>query len=110
MQRRIDLVVKDGEDLQQISGWASTAFGFRIDDRKEGIVMGGCGMDMGFALVNDLAEYLYRDGWDCPGGESCSAPHSHHADDTSIGSFRGRRYGEGVRHERGAYALKHRWL
>lgn len=40
--------------------------------RKEGIKIGGCGMDMGFALVSNLSYALYGDGYDCT-GEGCAS-------------------------------------
>lgn len=31
------------------------------DEKNEGVKIGGCGMDMGFALVYDLSSVLYKD-------------------------------------------------
>lgn len=58
MQRRIDLftITKDSDGvsrLQYLSGWAATAMGDKRSD-KGGIVVNGCGMDMGFHLVYNL--------------------------------------------------------
>jgi hypothetical protein len=41
-------------------------------DNGEGCTMGGCGMDMGFALVYDLSQALWPDGFDCI-GDGCPA-------------------------------------
>jgi hypothetical protein len=50
---------------------------FRMGDR-EGIIMGGCGMDMGFHLVYSLSSILYRNGYRCL-GKGC--PSNDHAND-----------------------------
>lgn len=31
------------------------------DEKKEGVVIGGCGTDVGFEIVYQLSSYLYRD-------------------------------------------------
>lgn len=36
----------------------SLATGYGFDKKREGVRVNGCGMDMGFALVNDLARTL----------------------------------------------------
>lgn len=58
MQREIALyVVEDGE-IRWITGYAARAIGNRIG-KRDGIIIGGCGMDMGFALVYELSHALY---------------------------------------------------
>jgi hypothetical protein len=70
----------------------------RLDDNG-GVVMGGCGMDMGFHLVYELSSILFRDGFMCLGERCPSNDHSN---------------GDGDRtphlHKSGGYALKQRWL
>jgi len=51
---------------------------FPLGDR-EGIVMGGCGMDMGFHLVYSLSRMLYPEGHPCLGEKSC--PSNDHSND-----------------------------
>lgn len=85
MQREISLyVIKDGEP-QWLDGWASKALGERIG-KREGLVVGGCGMDMGFHLVYNLSRTLWPDGFGCVGdrvtvvdqytAETCPGDHS----------------------------------
>lgn len=71
----------------------------RLSNKHQGIHMGGCGMDMGFALVNELAYYLYPNGFECT-GEKC--PSNDHVN--------GDRNYEPHHHKSGGYALVHRWL
>jgi len=33
------------------------------DDKKEGLRVGGCGMDMGFSVIYNLSSELYKDGY-----------------------------------------------
>src|SRR5260221_13880025 len=66
MQREISVhMVEDGEP-RWLTGLVSKACGMR-GGKREGIVMGGCGMDMGFALVYELSHTLYPDGFGCLG-------------------------------------------
>jgi hypothetical protein len=37
--------------------------GYRYDREREGVVIGGAGMDMGFALVYDLSRVMFDDGY-----------------------------------------------
>jgi len=65
MSRRLSLhVFRNGSPLQ-LSYNASIALGYRYryHDRDSAVVMGGCGMDMGFALVYELSHALYGDGY-----------------------------------------------
>ena len=39
------------------------ALGWKTSDRYEGVKVGGCGMDMGFHLINSLSYALYNDGY-----------------------------------------------
>jgi hypothetical protein len=55
--------------------------------KRDGLKMGGCGMDMGFALVYALGAAMWPNGTDKPHGTRNGEP------DTV-----------------GGYALKHRWL
>lgn len=113
------------------------ALGMRYDQKREGIVIGGCGMDMGFALVNDLSETLFgrtAGGYDCLGENCPSNAHSNSGYHCTCGHDRHNHHNEGYltlecdvpectcqkfhRHDpRGAgvrhmdgYALRHRWM
>jgi hypothetical protein len=43
--------------------------------KRDGVIMGGCGMDMGFALVYELSARLYPDGFGCIGAGCPSNDH-----------------------------------
>ena len=85
MLRRISLYVGDGGDVRCIDHYAASVTGHKESD-KGGIVMTGCGMDMGFALVYDLGAALWPNG--------TKDPHSSRNGEPDCA---------------GGYALKHRW-
>src|SRR5690606_26595187 len=66
MQRRIDCYCI-GEDrrLVFLSGYVGTVLGLRHDYKKGGLVVNGCGMDMGFHIVHSLSSAMFR----VPNGE-----------------------------------------
>lgn len=99
MQREIGVVLlKDGTDLHPNYSVA-TALRERVG-KRDGVIVGGCGMDMGFHLVYNLGRTLFPDGFECVGEKHC------HANDHSNGD---RNY-KPHHHNDGGYALKHRWL
>lgn len=87
MSRSIQLkTVVDG-DIVDITYHAARAMGDKIDQKHGGIKIGGCGMDMGFALVYALGRALWPNGTPEPHGTRNGEPDS-----------------------AGGYALKQRWL
>lgn len=62
MQREISLyaISKDGRP-QWLDGWASKLLDYRLG-KNEGLVVGGCGMDMAFHLVYNLGSVLWPKG------------------------------------------------
>lgn len=64
MSRSIDVISisEDGEHYN-LSYWIKTALDMQIDQNNGGVKMGGCGMDMGFALVDHLSYKLYNRGY-----------------------------------------------
>jgi hypothetical protein len=90
MRRRIDLYTfKDG-DRVYLSGYAARAMDDRLSEQG-GIIVDGCGMDMGFSLVYNLGRTLFPKGFVNTGhGRNGSKPGSQDND--------------------GGYALKHEWL
>lgn len=63
MLRVIRLIqIKDNEPFD-ISIRAAKALWLPYDERHEGVRVSGCGMDMGFAVVYDLASQLFKDGY-----------------------------------------------
>lgn len=76
------------------------ALGMPYDRQRGGIkIFGGCGMDMGFALVYDLARTMWPNGVPCTGAKCPSNDHSN-----------GEPRKIGVMHNDGGYALTHHWL
>lgn len=72
--------------IVNITGMAANATGYTPSD-KGGITMGGCGMDMGFAIVYALGRAIWPKGTPKPHGTRNGAPDKD-----------------------GGYALKHSWL
>lgn len=121
MSRSISLVIShpDG-DVMDISYWASKAMNDKIDDKHGGIRIGGCGMDMGFALVYNLGRTLFTEGFGIPG----YLPHkqspgerkrpSSEAEAVEMRSngylFSGRNQDDTGWDTDGGYALNYRWL
>ena len=66
MTRHISLVVARVEDGQptvhDITWLVGKALDYRRNQKDGGLVVSGCGMDMGFAVVYDLGRKLYPDG------------------------------------------------
>jgi hypothetical protein len=58
MSRRIDLFTFKNNEPQFLSGLAAGAMGYK-QHKDGGIVVGGCGMDMGFHLVYELSRTLF---------------------------------------------------
>lgn len=128
MSRRIDLyrVEHDGPrygtDLRFLTGYVAAVLGYRWDDRngKHGLVVGGCGMDMGFHVVYNLSRVLFPDGHGCI-GEGCPS-NDHSNGDRDWTPHGGWKPGEpdeagtvvSVRaehwHQDGGYALRQRWI
>lgn len=59
MQRKISLVVVQSGQIVDITWAAAHVLKSRLCDKTGGIVVGGCGMDMGFRLVNNLSYALH---------------------------------------------------
>ena len=85
--------------IRDYSRDVAIALNLRDADRRNGVVTGGYGMDMGFEIVYRLATALFRDNYVCI-GEGCPS------NDHSNGD---RNYTE-HQHTDAGYALKQRWL
>lgn len=84
----------------------SQALGYRQAKRSDGLVVSGCGMDMGFHVVYSLSRTVFPV-YDCTGEKSGpnSCPSNEH-----VNPGPGRHnYNIGHAHSDG-YALHHRWL
>ena len=67
MSRAITVhTVTDGA-VRDITWLVSQVTGYRLSQRHEGLTVGGCGMDMGFAVVYALSSALYPTGHRCTG-------------------------------------------
>lgn len=91
MSRRISVVAmvrRNGKTVpSDISGYVGTLLGYRRHDRDGALIVGGCGMDMGFSVVYNLGCALWPNGTRKPHSTRNGEP------DTA-----------------GGYALKQTWL
>ena len=81
-----------------ITGLTARAIGNPLNKQGDGVKMGGCGMDMGFALVYELSYWLFKAGFECT-GKDCPA-NDHNNGDRDYSPHR---------HSDPGYALRHRW-
>jgi len=86
MSRSITLIAPNCENIDY---YAATVIGSKVDGNNGGIRIGGCGMDMGFALVYELGRALWPDG---------------------DGKYTRERNGNKEPEKDGGYLLNHRWL
>lgn len=67
MSRVIDVVAVRGTrkkpDVSAYGYNIALALGWGFDRKREGIRVGGCGMDMGFHVVYELSSVLFADGY-----------------------------------------------
>lgn len=100
MTRHISVIfpkIENGEiRMRDITYLVGKALGYKIQDRNGALVVGGCGMDMGFHVVYSLSHILYPDGFDCIGG---NCPANDHVNGVKA-----------KRHSDGGYALRQNWL
>lgn len=108
MMREISLhyIDKETASPQWISGVAARAMGDRLG-KRDGIIVGGCGMDMGFHLVYNLSRTLWPNGAPCVGTKEDRRCRSN--DHVNSGPQRDL-YGPDIIHRDGGYALNQRWL
>ena len=100
MSRVIQVVKLENNEPSWLGYNIALALGWSYDRQREGVRVGGCGMDMGFHLVYELSHVLWPDGWTCIGKECRSSKHQG-------ADFQKRIKGEV--HKDG-YALNQRWL
>ena len=86
MSRAVSLYVKSAGDMRNIDSLSADVLGYKLA-KKEGLLVSGCGMDMGFHLVYSLGRTLWPNGTETAHGIQNGKP------DTD-----------------GGYALKHVWL
>ena len=91
---------EDGAPYPQDVGYSTAvACGMRYDTKRDGVVVGGCGMDVGGEVVRALGHVLWPEGFTCIGTRCPSNDHSN-GDRTYLPHL----------HLSGGYALTHRWL
>ncbi len=100
MSRQIDFYCNDPRGgLRYLSGYIATALDYRRA-QSGALIVGGCGMDMIFAVVYDLGRVLFRDAHICTGvstGEGRCTSNDHN---------NGVPYKAGTRHADSGYALR----
>lgn len=119
MSRVIDAVIQTEDGPMNIGWLFARAAGLRFDPDHGGVVMDGCGMDMGCSLVYEASRRIWPSGFGCP-GESCRSNDHGNGDRSYIahGALIGRIQADAenredcVRHwhRDGGYAIKHQWL
>jgi hypothetical protein len=90
MTRWLDLYVMVDNEPLRITYKAAAAGSYSYDPKRDALKIGGCGMDMGFAVVYDLGRTMYPDGFETPEGYWRNEPLDWDPD--------------------GGYALNHRWM
>lgn len=122
MQRSISCLSGGADGGVQDWSWAvARAIGMKFDRDRGGVKIGGCGMDMGFAIVYDLSYALYGEGFGCIGEGCPSNDHSNGDRDYTPHGHRGALYdaracAKGDKsslchwHKEGGYSLRQRWV
>ena len=105
MQRSIEvMIIRDNEPLN-LTYDVSQLLGYKIDQKHDGLKVGGCGMDMGFSVVYNLSSALYREsGYRCIEDKenNICCPSNFHVNNHDKTKT------ELIHHD--GYALKHRWF
>lgn len=101
MSRSISLVKMGENGPHTLDSYVCRAGLGTYDRNNSGVKVGGCGMDMGFHLVYNLAWTLYPTGHDCT-GEHCPS-NDHHNQPYPAKDGTGH-------HKDGGYALVQSWL
>lgn len=112
MSREIGVVlIKDGVTLHPNHAVACV-LGERLG-KRDGVIVGGCGMDMGFHLVYSLSRRMFPDGFgvESEGGiRPRSREHAARLVAEGKTSFCGRNGDSSGWDNDGGYALRHEWL
>lgn len=59
MRRSIDAYIIRNNEPILLSYWAGKAIGYKTDNKRGGLILNGCGMDMGFELVYNLSSAIF---------------------------------------------------
>lgn len=64
MQRAISVhVVTESGEFRDISSLVAEAGLYKISTHHRGLKVNGCGMDMGYAVVHNIASHVFGDGY-----------------------------------------------
>ena len=83
-----------------LSRLVAKATGFSFSELHEALSVGGCGVDMGYHIVENLGYALYPDGFECVGKDRC--PSNDHSN--------GDRNYTPHHHSSGGYVFHHEWI
>jgi hypothetical protein len=100
MQREISLFT---EGMRCLDWYAERVLQMRRG-KRDGLVVGGCGMDMGWHIIYNLGRALF------PDGHTCTGRNEHPSPCPSNDHSNGDRSYEPHQHSDGGYALRSRWI
>lgn len=69
MSRHIALYIAKDSSIIDITYYAAKILGYKRSPDTGGLIVGGCGMDMGFHCVYSLSRMLFPDGFKLKAGE-----------------------------------------
>lgn len=69
MSRKITCLIANKGELLNIDWYVANALDYRRDKNNGAVIIGGCGMDMGFAIVYSLGRKLYPNGFKLAKGQ-----------------------------------------
>jgi hypothetical protein len=87
MTRPISVLIQTKEGISRLDYWVANALGYRIARDNNGLKVQGCGMGMGYDLVQSIGMTIYPKGTKKPHSTRNGKPDTH-----------------------GGYALSHSWL
>lgn len=102
MTRHISLFVARGDEIVNITWRAGKVLGLKRSPKTGGLIVSGCGMDMGFLTVYNLSSALYPSGFKCL-GEKCTS--NDHSNDSNYDRVKDKH-----NHKSGGYCLDQIWL
>ena len=85
MSRHISVLVKSDEGMHEVTHLVAKVLGERRNNDDGGLVVSGCGMDMGFEVVYRLGFALWPTGFDCIGQGCQSNDHLNYYNFTNNG-------------------------
>lgn len=104
MTRHISCYIVRKGEIYDITYYVGVLLGERRNADTGGLVIGGCGMDMGFHTVYALSRRLFPNGFKCV-GEKCRSNQHFNDHECRRDTFKGKKHtGDG------GYALNQQWL